>query len=360
VTVVDPATKKTSMEILPRYEDAASKKLWGPMFAGVRDRMKKRGLEKTMLLGLMPDLWPNKKEVGFWHEVAPGVPWAIHGHAGATGDAVPGNKSVYKIAELGYAAYVYALVFNVNPDKGHMYGWRNAELNSNYYRGGALNGASLVEIREFPAFNITGGQRGIGRMGGDTWPVLKNKRGERGGFAYTRYPENNWRNLDLHDWFLAPGPDGAVATSRLEALKEGLEECEARIFLEDALLTPAKKVKLGDDLAKRCQDVLDEVHRAMWKTVWTKEDDLASLGKVGTGRNPPEGLWQALVKNKHLPEKPDKKTGKMGPWDFWDVGARKLRSDEAKKGERWFAEGWQEREKKLFLLCAEVSGKLGK
>jgi len=83
------------------------------------------------------------------------------------------------------------------------------------------DGASLVEIREFPAFNITGGQRGIGRMGGDTWPVLKNKRGERGGFAYTRYPENNWRNLDLHDWFLAPGPDGPVATSRLEALKEG-------------------------------------------------------------------------------------------------------------------------------------------
>ena len=346
VTALDPKTREASVLILPRYEDAASKALWQPMFAEVQKRMKQRGLEKTMMLGIMPDLWPNKEEVTFWKDVSGGLAWAIHGHAGAASDAIPGNKGLYKIADIGYAAYVYNLVFNVNPDKGRLYGWQNKALLSNYFRGGAQNMASAIDIREFPAFNITGGQRGGGRMGADFWRVLKNKKGERAGSVFARYPENNWRNLDLSDWFLAPGPDGPVATMRLECLKEGIQECEARIAMEEALLDPAKKARLGEDLAKRCQDALDEHHRAMWKTVWTDDGDLGGLGKIGEGRNPAEGLWYALVKQ-----------GKKLP-DFWSTPARAMRSNEERKGQEWFAQGWQERERKLFVLAGEVAAKL--
>jgi hypothetical protein len=206
-------------------------------------------------------------------------------------------------------------------------------------------------IREFQVFNLTGGLHGAGRMGGDLWPVLANKKGERSGLVYARYPENNWRNLDMHDWILAPGPDGAVATARLEGLREGVQECEARIVLEDVLLDAGKKAKLGAELAQRCQEALDEHHRAMWKTIWTHDQDLKSIGHAwypgmhpGIRRSPLECLCAIFEKN-----------GK-GVRLFSD---RRMTAEEARKGQEWFAQGWQEREKKLFILAGEVAAKLG-
>jgi hypothetical protein len=347
VTSIDPATKEANFIFLPRYEDPASKAVWQPMWTELQKRMAARGLDKTMMLGVMPDLWPNKDEVAFWKDISGGLPWAIHGHAGARGDAAPGNKLLYKIADIGYAAFVYDLVFNVNPDKGRMYGWQDKGMLTNYLRNGELNGSTASFLREFLAFNITGGQRGAGRIGADFWRVIKDNKGQRTAAVYARYPENNWRNLDIQDFFLAPGPDGALSTARLESLREGAQECEARIFMESALLDPTQKAKLGDDLAKRCQDGLDEHHRAMWKTVWTNDEDLATLGKIGTGRNPAEGLWNALEKTRKLP-------------GFWDGPARTMRSEETRKGQEWFAAGWLDREKKLFALAGEAAAKLGK
>jgi hypothetical protein len=333
VTAIDPVTKEANSIFLPRYEDAAASKiLWRPMWAEIQKKMAARGLEKTMMLGIMPDLWPNKEEVAFWNDVSGGLAWAIHGHAGHPSDAIPGNKGLYKIADIGYAAFVYNLVFNVNPEKGRMYGWQNPALLSNYFRNGAQNMANATEMREFPVFNITGGQRGGGRMGGDFWKVVRGAKGARSGAVWARYPENNWRNLDLIDWFLAPGPDGAVATTRLECLKEGIQECEARIVMEDALLNASKKARLGEDLAGRCQAALDEHHWAMWKTVCPDEEALKKIGKISEGRFPAEGLAKA---------------------------GRTVTPAEAAQGQAWFAQGWQDREKKLFVLAGEVAAKLG-
>ena len=347
VTALDPATKQASLLILPRYEDEASKALWEPMFTEVRKRMERRGLEKSMMLGIMPDLWPNKEEVTFWKDVSGGLAWAIHGHAGHASDVMIGNKGLYKIADIGYAAFVYNLTYNVNPDKGRMYGWRNPALLGSFQRIGALNRASSVDIRELQAFNITGGQRGSGRVAADFWPAVRDKKGKRAGLVHARYPENNWRNLDICEWFLAPGPDGAVATVRLESLKEGTQVCEARILLEDALLDDAGRAKIGAELAQRCQDALDEHHRAMWKTVWSNDEDLKSLGSVGAGRLPLEGLWKALTES-----------GKELPAYFSGPG-RVMQREEARKGQEWFALGWQEREKTLFVLAGEVAARLG-
>ena len=345
VTVIDPATRETGVLILPRYEEEASRALWEPLFAEVKKRMEKRGLEKTMMLGIMPDLWPNKEEVTFWKGVSGGLAWAIHGHAGAAKDVMIGNKGLYKIADIGYAAYVYNLMYNVNPDKGRLYGWQNPALLTCYLRLGELNRSPGSYTRALPAFYITGGQRGGGRIGGDFWPAMKNSKGERAGAVFARYPENNWRNLDISDWFLAPGPEGAVSTVRLECLNEGIQECEARIFLEDTLLDSGKKAKLGTELAKRCQDALDEHHRAMWKTVWNNEEDMKLIGQAGGSRNPVEAMIQALIR-----------AGK--PIKYHGEASIPIQVEESKKGQEWFALGWLEREKKLFDLAGEAAVKL--
>ena len=347
VTVLDPATKETSLLTLPRYESAESRELWGPLFVEIRKRMEKRGLDKTMMLGLMPDAWPNKEEVTFWKSISGDIPWAIHGHAGKRDDVVIGNKGLYKISDIGYAAFVYDLRYTVNPDKGRNYGWRQPAMLSAYLRGGAMVDATILEMREVPAFDITGGQRGCGRLGGEFWRAVRDSKGVRSGPVWARYPENNWRNLDIRDWFLAPGPDGPVATARLEALREGIQVCEARIFLEDALLDDARKSKMGVDLAKRCQDALDVHHRAMWKTVWNNDEDLNSIGAANGMREPPEGLWGMLKKNGK----------KLGNYEG-DPVMLKMQKDEKLKGQEWFAIGYQEREKMLFALSGEVAAKL--
>ncbi len=67
--------------------------------------------------------------------------------------------------------------------------------------------------------------------------------------------------------YLSPGPDGARSTIRFEAAIGGVQECEARIFIEKALLDPAKRAKLGEETATRIQKLLDERTRViLWGT----------------------------------------------------------------------------------------------
>jgi hypothetical protein len=53
---------------------------------------------------------------------------------------------------------------------------------------------------------------------------------------------------------LAPGPSGAVATERFEALREGVQICEAILFLQRGL----DSGKLSAALAGRANKVLDD------------------------------------------------------------------------------------------------------
>ncbi|MFH0980829.1 MAG: hypothetical protein V2A79_04750, partial [Planctomycetota bacterium] len=130
---------------------------------------------------------------------------------------------------------------------------------------------------------MTAGCRGFGRLGADFWAVLDKHPARFGSVANkvgdvvkynisSRYPEAEWKNLGLSytvPALLSPGPDGALSTARLEAIREGAEENEARFFLEKALADPARKTRLGEDLAARCQEILDERTR---DCLWTRTD----------------------------------------------------------------------------------------
>ncbi len=346
VTAWDPATQKATVLNLPRYELPESKALWQPMFAEIKKRMEKRGLGKNMMLGVLPDLLPCKEELVFWNDISGDLPWVIQAHFGVIKDVVPGKKSLKGIADVGYLARVFNLAYNINPDKGRMYGWKNPVLLTAYQRQ-QYHQASAPYIREIQAFNITGGQRGSGRLAADYWPAIRNKNGVRSGAVWERYPESQWRSLDLDTWLLGPGPKGAVSTARLESFREGTQVCEARIFLEDALLDEVKKGKVGEELAKRCQAALDEHHRFMWKTQWSNDEDLASLGAGGYYIFPIDSVWHGLEKNgrRKLPE-------------YYAPDGIHLRNDEIRQGLAQFHVGWQEREKKLFDLAGEVAAKL--
>ena len=167
-----------------------------------------------------------------------------------------------------------------------------------------------------------GRQRGIGRISIDGWPVLKAKDGRRAGFAHERYPESNWRNLCLDNYLLAPGPKGPGTTTRYEALRDGLQESEARIFIEKALLDPAQAAKLGPDLVQRCRTTLDARIPAMWHAM----SNLQMFGGAYDGAAQYATGWRWAP----------------GPW-----------------GQVWFiGSGWQQRSEALFTLAGEVQKQL--
>ena len=97
---------------------------------------------------------------------------------------------------------------------------------------------------------------GIGCQGADFWAVLPVDK-----FNYLQsvnrftYQPHALDHSSATFEFVGAGKQGPVPTCHLRLLEESLQDAEARIFVQDALLD--HKDKLGPDLARRCKEVCD-------------------------------------------------------------------------------------------------------
>jgi len=314
VTALDPSTGKTETVNLPRYEDPAAKALWQPLFAELHKRMAARGLEDTMQLGMASDAWPSKEELAVLQEVSGNLPWIMHTHGGGRV-----GKKMHGIADVSYIAYVWNKEYP--KDSGEqLYGWKRPELYAEFRRFTALNNWPASTLMLFSEIQITGTQRGLGRVGADFWPVIKDSRGRLQGRVWERYPQSLWHSCNMFSHMLNPGPTGPVAATRYEQMREGIQQCEARIAIEAALTDETLKAKLGPDLAGRCQTLLAE-------RVWQELKAFSNLQL--TGRT------YATSGNS---------------WGYGCGGAA---------GHYWYvSSGWQDRTQRLYDLAGEVTRKL--
>ncbi len=278
-TLYDPKTKKTAMvegpihshgeEDFPKYPDDY-KAFWKPVFDGLWKIFQDRKVDKAVIChGLFKDgAQPSEPTVKNLLEVAPWALWADQNH----------GSPMSKFGVLvGYDTTVWKtqLPGDPYPDKkrGRTYGWKR----KNPRRYVAMNDrdiwkpgyqVQLVRSRLLGELNIAGSQVGFGRMGLDFWPVIEGGSGKK---KYkrsisARFPESSWSQLNMRvQPYISPGPNGALGTIRFEMLREGIQECEARIFIERALLDEAKKAKLGGK-AKELQNLLDERVRFIVKS----------------------------------------------------------------------------------------------
>ncbi len=299
VTVVEGGTASTLA--LPQYSDPAAKPLWHGLARELLERMKKRGIEKNLVLGLLTDTLPTAEVVALWSELLPGVPWASHAHPYR--DKVHGVPVIYTSAVWHPRFIAY--------DGTSRQGWRNPRLMAQFARDVSdLN--PLTTFRLIGEQNIGGDQRGFARWGADLWPVLDGQRGARTGRVYERYPKASWRNLNIKTALLGPGPDGPVATARFEALREGGQECEARIAIEQALADG----KLPQDVAAKCREAIAERNRAI---------------AMGLSPHKAEGFQDAAA------------YARIHDWHC-DAGS---------VGYTWYlASGWQERSQRLYDAAA--------
>ena len=221
---------------LPMYGPPETRQLWHEVVHGARRMLDELGLADTTLsLGVGSDERPNVDTVRFFKDIAPDVGWYLLTHG--RGDPQPRGE-VMQIGEMTVTQYISP--FGPFRDRGSerpalIGGWDNAFPQISSIRFGLLTPTqSLVNFRTAAEGSTEGPWRGFTGMGLDFWVVDVPGRGRASplhaqGRGWPRMHTSNTRAL------AAPGPNGALATTRYEMLLEGIQEAEARITLERVL-----------------------------------------------------------------------------------------------------------------------------
>jgi len=261
LTLVEPTGKMVEWS-QPMYGAEGSEALWKAVMEGVRQRvMLRRWSEECIVLGVVVDNRPHPTTVKLFKKIAPYARWAFFTHG--RGDPRPKDgKWIVQGMAVGYyetsgggARLRYPLGERL------LYGWNQPYLRAGSMRGFLLAYSPLGSYRNIAEATVTGNCRGFGRFGLDFWPLSGTADARRAGIL-GRYRTNNTLDINLMRdnprSIVSPGPDGATATVRFEMLREGIQECEARIFIEKALDNEQLRARLGEELVKRCREVLNE------------------------------------------------------------------------------------------------------
>jgi len=242
----------------PAWGTPESKAFWTKLVTGMKQVLAKRGLADSMLFGLIGDHRPTSQAMADVSAGAPETKWAVHSHH---------YCDTWQGRAIGMCSALWGIhIRPEDPSVRRAYGWQNPFWLVYYPREMSLY-TSLVEHRTklenwlgaSSGYHKKRTAQGLGRIGADFWKVL-GARGRRKSLA-GRYPESYWGQLNLNyciSHLLGRGKDGPVATVRSEAFRENIQEIEARIFIEKALLDETKRATLGEALAGRCRAAIDE------------------------------------------------------------------------------------------------------
>jgi hypothetical protein len=264
VTLLDPASGKTERMDAPRWGTPEAVTFWKPVIDGMRERLKARGLEGSMQIGVALDHRPPKTAVADLKAAAPGVKWSVHSHMAAGGSMTTDI--------MGYGTHVWCSPRLVDPAAKPPYVIKNPYIFTGFPRGG-VGGIGPVYNDDPPHYRwlleglMACGHEGFGRVGADFWPTKKNAQGKQGITYGGDAGDTSVTLSDSSPAVLAPGATGPVSTMRLEMLREGAQEAEAAMFIARALADPARKGRLGDELAGRAQALLEARVRTMLRTM---------------------------------------------------------------------------------------------
>lgn len=225
----------------PLYPTNAA--FWQDLYSGIREHLLKAGVPaQAICLGFYSDRRPSEEQVRFWRQVDPELGWAGYTH-GYAGYAPPGN------AKVTYCEIPDARPgdFSAGPDKPFRMkmGWNADTPFVTSVRGWNEDTMPPVGWRRLPDAALgwcqTGRSKGMGRIGFDCWRIACPGRPGRwysrmdpNGQLYSKHGRlirGNSRAL------VAAGPDGATATVRYLMFREGLQDLEARIAVEQAVVS---------------------------------------------------------------------------------------------------------------------------
>jgi len=251
VSVLDPATGQLTLMPAPPQGTEECYRFWKPVFDEMLPRIKARGWLKETTLGFISQFIPPPPSlVSTGHRIWPEGEWSWASH-GARLETFPGLDTNV-VATIRHADNVFIRRQGSGPslwsdDKPRRYTFMAIA------RGCLSDNAPLWYFRRYvEALPLSkGGLDGVCAWGLDLFPL---KRPVGGYFVSGHGRGSNWGGWAGNPFaLLYPGPDGAVATERYEAFREGIELCEAIIFVRTAL----EKKRISGDLAERASRYLD-------------------------------------------------------------------------------------------------------
>jgi hypothetical protein len=259
----------------PGHATPESTALWQPVLTRIDAMLARKGLAGTLVLGFCDDVLPNEATAAAYKKIVPRAGWYAGRHMSNL-SVIPSSDGAVPIV---YQGNVYGAGDVPDPAKTRYYGW-----NRKYPVPGGLqvwvdrsvyDAASPAKFRWLPEAMLMSDRPGQGAIGADFWPPPPAK----GTFAlatiFSRYPRSanvggGGKGITTTQ-LLYPGPAGAVPTVRFEMMREGIQEAEARVFLERLLLEDPRRLR--EDLAAKAQELLDL--RARWArrhlTFWCDE-----------------------------------------------------------------------------------------
>jgi hypothetical protein len=330
ITEFDPSTWAVKNSKAPPWGTEEARKFWKPAFEGFRNILAKHGMEKSMVLGYhaagadgpiaraeliqdMKEVAPEARWVRLSHQ------WYLGGRDSAPDKGLDQGPNGNPWARVALVAGNYGVGWDPDTDKP-FYGWQNPYVVTAYPRDACfkehsepwvyrlapetvLLSGQRVGMPGWGMCDIAGqfgretflGSRGFGPMGADFFADIIGRYNDPAAAHWD--PRSFWYTVGLANGgiirIIGRGREGPVPSIRTEALREGLEEAEARVFCQNALLDEKLKSKLGADLARRSKELCDNRTRAFRY--------LSEFRAFGTGKGQVEqpyvfdpGAWRDL------------------------------------------------------------------
>jgi len=220
------ADQKERWHIVPRADEQVRRDMWRQFAHATHTHMKNRGLAEVMHFGTGGDREADPALPRLMQEFLPDVPWARWSHMQLPDHAYRAVSVIYPPNAVSENHHVsqWGRLDDLHPIPGLLsgLGWNDP----NYMVANSRNGSSVHQLagshpmqrfRIWPERALIAGYSGIGYVSPEG----------RGGLY-------NTVGVGIEQMFFE-GPDGFHSSTQGEALIEGLQEGEARIFIEQAI-----------------------------------------------------------------------------------------------------------------------------
>ena len=262
VTLLGADGAKSDLIIRTKFGTQECDDLLRPLLLALRERLKGRGLDQLMMLGMPGDGAVPVEIAAMFHNILPDIGWMRASHP--TGAVVNYDaKDPKKTVPILVQEYVYQGPIP-DPAKKRQFGWATPQMRVSFNRDGYgplnLYGfAAPWSFRMWIEASLASGDRGAGRVGADFWNEDIRGVSNNSGTVYSRFLKSTKDQVGLGTTttdLLVAGPVGAVTTIRLANACEGIEAAEALIFVEKALVE--KKAAMAPELMEKAWKIIDE------------------------------------------------------------------------------------------------------
>ncbi|HET6427030.1 MAG TPA: NPCBM/NEW2 domain-containing protein [Phycisphaerae bacterium] len=271
VPILDESTGKVERMAVGPEAGPGRAVAWRAFATSLCEHMESLGLRDSMFWGHAFDETPDPGLIGILAEVAPEIGWAAGSHG-----RVPDRT--FRACGRAYGVPLVA-------DSAR--GWKSPfiHLLITRYAGSIIcveGGSTPFTYRLMCDRAIHGGFNGLGRIGADYfgWTWFDGCRANQYNIAGRAILQTLW-----------PGAAGVDSSARNEAMLEGLQEAEARIFLEQAV----DRGVLGDERGAEVETILRE-HFLSTAHICAGAQDVGAMDVTNGWRGRSRRLYAAAAK----------------------------------------------------------------